>query len=39
MAEVSDPRGVFQVRASDDVIEGVTVSPLWERYYPDPQEF
>ena len=39
MAEVSDPRGVFQVRASDDVIEGVTVSPLWERYYPNPQEF
>lgn len=39
MSEATDEYGVFEVRTTGDVVDGVTVSRSWQQYYADPQKF
>lgn len=39
MGEATDTHRVFEVRAIDDVVDGVTVNRNWQQHYRDPQTF
>ncbi|RZQ61437.1 hypothetical protein [Amycolatopsis suaedae] len=39
MGEATDEYGVFDVRTTGDVVDGVTVDRSWRRHYDDPVEF
>jgi hypothetical protein len=39
VCEATDEYGVFEVRATGDVVDGVTVSRSWQQHYGDPQTF
>lgn len=39
VSEATDEHGVFEVRTTDDMVDGVTVGRSWQQHYGDPQKF